>query len=314
MVKPKAEFVDCKCNWGLFRDRNVTLRKPVMMYHGISNLSMKGWVKEFDGKDTMGWWKKDSTCDKIGGQDAGTLPPATYTKDPNQKMDIFISLMCRRIQLFYEQDVLHDSIPTLRFVPRPNAMGSHNDSNAEYQNKENACYCMEEEGFTCFKSGVLNMAPCKTTKDRPKGAPIALSYPHFYQADPSFREAVVGMTPKKELHEFYIDVLPEFGFPLAIRPRFQLNAVLRRDPDIPLIANFADQLVLPFLWAQDGYSEPSLVMASKIKMGLAVPGKLSKLGGIILVALGGVLLLSALAWSLWNRKTHSRGSEDIVMS
>jgi len=29
MVKPKGGFVNCTCNWGLFRDRNVTLREPV---------------------------------------------------------------------------------------------------------------------------------------------------------------------------------------------------------------------------------------------------------------------------------------------
>ena len=27
----------------------------------------------------------------------------------------------------------------------------------------------------------MNMGPCKTSESLPKGAPIALSYPHFYQ-------------------------------------------------------------------------------------------------------------------------------------
>ena len=35
-------LVDCKCEWGLFRDRNVTLRKPVRMNHGMADLSKKG--------------------------------------------------------------------------------------------------------------------------------------------------------------------------------------------------------------------------------------------------------------------------------
>ena len=79
------------------------------------------------------------------------------------------------------------------------------------------------------------MEPCKRTEELPLGAPIALSYPHFYQADPSFLEAVEGLTPSKEEHQFYVDVLPEFGFPLAIRPRFQLNAIIRRDTDIDVM-------------------------------------------------------------------------------
>jgi scavenger receptor class B protein 1 len=48
----------------------------------------------------------------------------------------------------------------------------------------------------------------------------------FFQADPSYLNAVVGLEPNKSKHEFYIDVAPDFGFPLAMRPRFQLNAAL----------------------------------------------------------------------------------------
>ena len=36
LKKPKAEFVGCKCNWGLFRDRNVTMRKPIRIFSGIT--------------------------------------------------------------------------------------------------------------------------------------------------------------------------------------------------------------------------------------------------------------------------------------
>ena len=53
MQKPKAEYVDCKCEWGLFRDRNVTLRKPVKMHHGMANLSKKGLMKEFNSSPYM---------------------------------------------------------------------------------------------------------------------------------------------------------------------------------------------------------------------------------------------------------------------
>ena len=48
-------------------------------------------------------------------------------------------------------------------------------------------------------------------------------------------DAVEGLAPDKERHQFYVDVLPEFGFPLAIRPRFQLNAVIRRDTDVDIM-------------------------------------------------------------------------------
>ena len=75
----------------------------------------------------------------------------------------------------------------------------------------------------------------RSTLQLRKGAPIALSFPHFYQADQSFRDAVGGLNPEKEKHEFYVDISPEFGFPLAIRPRFQLNAIIQRDPSIEIM-------------------------------------------------------------------------------
>ena len=100
LAKPKAEIVDCKCNWGLFRDRNVTMRKPTRFLSGVSDLSLKGVVTEYDGKTELGWWKKGSTCDKVKGQDSSTLPPA-LTKD--NELEIFISLMCRTIKMEFEK-------------------------------------------------------------------------------------------------------------------------------------------------------------------------------------------------------------------
>jgi len=297
--KPKAEFVDCKCMWGLFRDRNMTLRKPVKIHHGMADLSKKGIVAEFDNSKTLNWWVPGSKCDQLGGSDAATLPPS-WTK--TDSMDMFISLMCRRINLDFEKETSHFGIPTLRYIPPPNAMGSHEDPDPVYKNEDNACYCRKEDGFACLKSGVLNMAPCKVTDALKTGAPIALSYPHFYQAHQSFRDAVDGLEPNKEKHQFFVDLEPTLGFPLAIRPRFQLNAIIRRDPDFEIARNFPEELVLPFLWAQDGFGDPSDEMADAIKFGLFVPNKIPIYGGGVFILLGLILLSIALGWVLWARK------------
>ena len=49
---------------------------------------------------------------------------------------------------------------------------------------------------------------------------------HIFSGFAGFRDAVLGLKPDKEKHEFFMDVVPEFGIPLAIRPRFQLNAII----------------------------------------------------------------------------------------
>jgi len=204
------------------------------------------------------------------------------------------------------QEVEHGGVNTLRFIPPPNAMGSHDDVDSDRRNEANECYCVD--GYPCFESGVLNMEPCK----RESSAPLALSMPHFYQADPVFREAVGGMEPSKEKHEFYVDVVPEFGFPLAIRPRFQLNIVIGSDTvNWEPVSRMRNRIVLPFLWAQDGFDEPTEDMADQIRFGLDAPEKLPLFGAVLLFVVGGVLLLICFVYLIWYRSKVASGSATI---
>jgi len=292
---PKGGYVNCSCIWGLFRDRNVTLRKPVRIHHGMADLSKKGWVKEFDGSPNMNWWKKDSECDRLGGFDGATLPPGL---DQSATIDMFISLMCRKLDLVFEKEVKYqNNLIANRYVPPLNAMGSHNDTDPSRRNEKNECFCVD--GFPCMKSGVLHMGPCKRTPSMPTGVPMALSYPHFYQADQYYLDSVDGLKPDKEQHEFYLDLNPELGIPLAIRPRFQLNIIINRDESIPIMSKFQKELVLPFLWAQDGFDTPSPEMADAIRLGLDIPAKGKRLVGVVLLAGGAGMLISSLVWILW---------------
>lgn len=202
------------------------------------------------------------------------------------------------------QEVEHAGMRTLRFIPTYNALGSHKDVNDPYYNEDNKCYCLEDEGYQCFKSGVLNMEPCK----RDTKAPLALSMPHFYMADDSFLGAVGGLSPNKTKHQFYIDAVPEFGFPLAIRPRFQLNIVIgkNQDPGWDVIQDMADEIVFPFLWAEDGFSEPSEELASAISFGLAAPKKIPMLGAVVCFVIGAILLLTCLIYFVWQRNAQSK--------
>jgi hypothetical protein len=64
-------------------------------------------------------------CDEVGGQDGGTLYPGLEQED---SLDIFIDLMCRRIELSYEKDTEYmEGLTAFRYIPNPNAMGAHDD-------------------------------------------------------------------------------------------------------------------------------------------------------------------------------------------
>lgn len=64
--------------------------------------------------------------------------------------------------------------------------------------KSHKCYCVGE----CIPPGALNISLCKW------GAPAFISLPHFYLADPSYRENIDGMNPSKEKHELSITIEP----------------------------------------------------------------------------------------------------------
>lgn len=40
------------------------------------------------------------------------------------------------------------------------------------------------------------------------GAPVFISNPHFYNANPKFLKEVEGLNPQKELHETYFKIQP----------------------------------------------------------------------------------------------------------
>lgn len=81
----------------------------------------------------------------------------------------------------------------------------------------------------------------------PTGFPIALSYPHFYQSDPSLLEALEGLEPKKELHGSYFFIQPTAGLPVKLAFRFQINMALQNIENIARMEKFAN-FIFPMLW------------------------------------------------------------------
>ena len=93
LQRPNPEIQDCKCKWGLFRHRNVTLRQPRTIHHGHGDQNMRGWLKDIDSSTTLNFWKTDSLCDQVGGQDGAVFSPFIKETDV---LDMFLSPMYRR--------------------------------------------------------------------------------------------------------------------------------------------------------------------------------------------------------------------------
>lgn len=60
------------------------------------------------------------------------------------------------------------------------------------------CYCNGE----CTPSGMINVTMCRF------GAPVFISLPHFYKADPSLLDHIEGLNPNDTQHSFSITLEP----------------------------------------------------------------------------------------------------------
>lgn len=73
------------------------------------------------------------------------------------------------------------------------------------RNKD-SCFCPKESHDstirTCPPTGTLNVSACNF------GTPIIASFPHFYTGNESLFEKIVGLEPRQDRHESYIDLHP----------------------------------------------------------------------------------------------------------
>lgn len=109
-------------------------------------------------------------------------------------ISIFIPDFCRDIPLDYEMDKEIAGVMGFKYVA-----GQRNFQNAT-ENPANSCYYSENSDEA--PSGVFNPGSCL------QDAPLYLSYPHFYTADPVYLNAVEGLQPNEANHQFYMVAEP----------------------------------------------------------------------------------------------------------
>lgn len=55
------------------------------------------------------------------------------------------------------------------------------------------------------------------------GAPAFVSYPHFYLADPYYRDSIEGMKPNVREHQAFIALESQTGIPVEVNIAAQVN-------------------------------------------------------------------------------------------
>uniref|UniRef100_A0A3Q1FA35 Scavenger receptor class B, member 2a n=1 Tax=Acanthochromis polyacanthus TaxID=80966 RepID=A0A3Q1FA35_9TELE len=218
--------------FGLMWKKNGTHEGEFVFHTGEENYLDYGKIDTWNGLREMSWWSSNQS-NMINGTDGAVFHPLI---NRNELLYIFAADLCRSIHLAYVKDVEVKGIQAYRFAPPSDVLMSPKD------NPTNAGFCVP--AGDCLGTGVLKVSVCR------EGAPIVVSFPHFYQADPVYINAVDGLSPNKEEHETYLDLQPTTGVPIRACKRAQLNIILKRVPGFPK-TRYINETIFPIMFVNE---------------------------------------------------------------
>ncbi|XP_074868467.1 scavenger receptor class B member 1 isoform X2 [Carettochelys insculpta] len=249
-------LIPFKGKFGLFIDFNNSNSGLFTVYTGATDITKIHIVDTWNGLKKVNYWRSDE-CNMINGTSGQMWPPFMT---PSSSLEFYSPDACRSMKLVYEQSGVFKGVPTYRFVA-PKTLFANG---TEYPPNEGFCPCRE--------SGIQNVSTCRMN------APVFISHPHFYNADPVLVEAVGGLHPSKEQHALFLDIHPTYwqfvgegvqgrgrcevgvtGIPMSCSIKLQLSLYMKKVAGISQTGEIKP-VVLPLLWfAESGAIEGSVL-------------------------------------------------------
>ncbi|XP_037071198.1 lysosome membrane protein 2-like [Pollicipes pollicipes] len=221
--------------FGFFIKKNNSIEQPMLINTGQSDWRRIGVIERYDGSRTLPFWNTRQ-CNMINGS-GGIYPPGAHE---GTTLYAFARQLCRSLPLLFEKQVLHSKVRTLRFTPPEDVFDSVDTK------PENMCYCVG--GPPCAPKGLFNTSICQN------GSPTFISFPHFYLADPSIPAKLDGLRPRKEEHQFFMDIVPRLGTMMKAKIRIQMNFKIGPVQDILYTQSFPD-MYYPVFWMEGGVDQ-----------------------------------------------------------
>ncbi|XP_037367213.1 scavenger receptor class B member 1 [Talpa occidentalis] len=256
-----------KGKFGLFAELNNSDSGLFTVFTGVKDFSRIHQVDKWNGLSKVNYWRSDQ-CNMINGT-AGQLWAPFMT--PESSLEFYSPEACRSLKLIYKESGTFEGIPTYRFVA-PNTLFA------------NGSVYPPNEGFCpCLQSGVQNVSTCRFN------APLFLSQPHFYNADPELVEAVKGLHPDEEEHSLFLDIHPVTGIPMNCSVKLQLNLYMKAVKGIGQTGKITP-VVLPLLWFGESGAMEGGTLRTFYNQLVLMPQVLNYVQ-YLLVALGCILVL-----------------------
>ncbi|XP_061200663.1 scavenger receptor class B member 1 isoform X1 [Neopsephotus bourkii] len=229
-------MIPFKGKFGIFVEFNNSNSGLFTVNTGMKNISEVHMVDSWNGLKEVNYWRSRG-CNMINGTAGEMWPPFMSPTS----LDFYSPDACRSMRLVYEQSGKFQGVPTYRFVAPKTLFANGTD----YPPNEGFCPCMQ--------SGIQNVSSCRLN------APMFISHPHFYNADPVLLDAVEGLHPDKEQHALFLDVHPLTGIPMNCSIKLQLNLYIKQVSGI-IQTGKIKPVVLPLLWfAESGSIEGSVL-------------------------------------------------------
>ncbi|XP_072000460.1 scavenger receptor class B member 1 isoform X2 [Engystomops pustulosus] len=220
-----------KGKFGLFADFNNSNTGIFTVNTGVEDISKVQMVDTWNGLTEVNYWTSEQ-ANMINGTAGQMWPPF---RSPSQPLEFYSPDACRSMKLVYEKEHSFRGIPTFRYSA-PNYLFANG---SDYPPNEGFC--------PCVASGVMNVSSCRFS------APLFLSFPHFYNADPAFLESVDGLHPSEALHSLFLDLHPLTGIPMNCSIKMQLSLLTMGVSGITQTGDIKP-VILPILWfAESGY-------------------------------------------------------------
>lgn len=154
---------------------------------GVDDIYRLGRIRQFNDLPEFPFYNGE--CKQLKGSAGEFFQPEPSLTKP---IRLFAPQMCRSIPYEYEKKVQLHSVMGHRFTAGVRSL----DNGTLYG--ENKCYASTDS----MPSGVMNISICNYDH------PMFMSFPHFYEADGSYVDAVNGMAPEKEKHQSYMTLEP----------------------------------------------------------------------------------------------------------
>ena len=154
----------------------------------------------------------NTPCNTLRGTYDGTLFPRNIHK--GETFRVYRKAFCRSLPIQYSHSETVNGFKGYKFKLKENAFDS------DLGDSETSCYCKNKR---CLKKGLGNIAPCYYSKKQFSKSskfainknyickldiPLAVSFPHFFNGEPSLLDNIEGLHPDKDRHGTDIIIQP----------------------------------------------------------------------------------------------------------